>query len=221
MTGLVMPAPLGLGHFRNRRLAAILLVLALHAAPLLLFMQGKGLSGADGRGGASGGEAMVMMELTAVPYEHPATADSRAAPPPTTRSDRATEARSPLPRPAGIDGDDGDQLFEQQLAMVLADDPAAGGGVLDYGLILRRHLEAHGRNAQGRSRRPGSRLATLRVRVAREGQVIDARVLRSADADVGELALAALWSADPLPAVPAILPAPLEVDVPILVRMPG
>ncbi|MCG2839434.1 TonB family protein [Sandaracinobacter sp. RS1-74] len=215
------PAPAYAAGARSRRATAVLAVLALHAAPALLMLNGVGLSGARGRGGAESGEALVLMDVASIREEAPAQEASKAAPPPVGRESAEADEAKPVPAHAGIDGDTGTTLFEQQLAQAISDDPSAGGGALDYAIILRRHLEEHGRNLREQARLRGSRLATLRVRIDREGRVLDARVLRAAGAETGELALATLWRADPLPAVPATLPAPLEVDVPMRVRLPG
>src|SRR5690606_40428647 len=64
-------------------------------------------------------------------------------------------------------------------------------------------------------------LVILRFRVARDGRVVDARVLRSPNGLIGEKALAALWRSEPLPQVPGELVAPVEVDVPIDFQVQG
>lgn len=125
-----------------------------------------------------------------------------------------TRGRGEAPAP-------GDAKFDAELAALLADDPLAGQGRSDYGAILRRHIADHSRRHGDRIGRRDAGLVVLRFRVARDGRVIDARVLRSPNSLVGERALAALWRSEPLPRVPKELAAPIEVDVPIDFQVKG
>lgn len=113
----------------------------------------------------------------------------------------------------------GSDHLSDELAGVLADDPLSDGGISSYELILRKHIAEYSRGMGARLQRSG--LALVRFRVARDGSIIDAQVKDSPDAAVGELALAALWRAEPLPRVPAELSAPIEVDVPIDFQVRG
>lgn len=115
----------------------------------------------------------------------------------------------------------GDTKFNAELASLLAEDPFAGAGKSAYGAVLRKHIAAHSRHRGDRIGRSDAGLVVLRFRVARDGRVVDARVLRSPNSLIGEKALAALWRSEPLPGVPGELVAPLEVDVPIDFQVEG
>jgi len=144
------------------------------------------------------------------------TADVRELPFTQDRSDVAIRTKGSGEAPTA-----GEAKFDAELASLLADDPLAGAGTSAYGAVLRKHIAAHSRRRGDRIGRGDAGLVVLRFRVARDGRVIDARVLRSPNSLVGEKALAALWRSEPLPQVPGDLAAPIEVDVPIDFQVQG
>ncbi len=99
---------------------------------------------------------------------------------------------------------------------------AGVGGQNAYQRRLQRHIrpfrlypsEAVARRAEG--------LVLVRFRVARDGSVEEAWVVgRSGDAALDQAALETLWRAEPMPAVPDDLPAPVEIELPVPFRLPG
>lgn len=203
------------------RAAVIGLSTLLHATIIALLSLADAGYGANGSRRAPGEESLTV-EL--VPPDAAGGAshvgggvpDVRELPFTQEQSDVAiqTRGRGQAPTP-------GDAKFDAELAALLADDPLAGQGRTDYGAILRRHIADHSRRHGDRIARSDAGLVVLRFRVARDGRVIDARVLRSPSSLVGERALAALWRSEPLPQVPGELAAPIEVDVPIDFQVKG
>lgn len=203
------------------RKAAIALSLVLHAGGFILFSLVYAGGGAGGSRAAPGSEPMTVELLTFDPAAGPARAgggdiDARDLPVTRENSDVAIRTKG-----SGKAAEAGNAKFDTELASLLADDPLAGAGKSAYGAILRKHIAAHSRRRGDHIGRGDAGLVILRFRVARDGRVVDARVLRSPNSLVGEKALAALWRAEPLPQVPDELPAPIEVDVPIDFQVRG
>lgn len=202
----------------RRRGAVIGGLAALHvAAWMLLTWYSVGLSVQAGGHGRSGAGPQNVFAIRAPTDEvgAPRTGGGQPAATVPTVQARAQAVH----KGAGELDESGDAGLGDELAGALADDPFAGGGISSYEVILRLHIASHSRGLRERLQRPG--LAMLRFRVARDGSVIDARVLGSPTGKLGELALAALWRSEPLPRVPDELTAPLEVDVPIDFRVRG
>lgn len=109
-------------------------------------------------------------------------------------------------------GDGGSKALDQAIAGAVADDPLGGDDW--YRAALRRHLAMHRQSPLGGQ---GARSGTVVVRftLAREGRIVDARVVSSRGPRLDQAALATLWHAEPLPAVPSSLSAPIEIDVPV------
>lgn len=188
------------------------------AAWLLLNWQTAGLSeqaGRQGRGG-KGPQNIFAISTPASAGGAARTGGGEAVVAPVAADKPITE---PMRRGISEGNAGADAGLADELAEALADDPSAGGGLSSYEVILRLHIASHARGLRERLQRPG--LAILRFRVARDGAVIDARVLDSPGSRVGEMALAALWRSEPLPRVPDELAVPLEVDVPIDFRVRG
>lgn len=91
-----------------------------------------------------------------------------------------------------------------------------------YQRLLLRHIrpfrlypaEAVPRRAEG--------VVVVRFRISRDGAVEEAWVVeRSRDPALDRAALETLWRAEPMPAVPDELPAPIEVELPVPFRLPG
>ncbi len=203
------------------RKAAVALSLFLHAGGILLFSLAYAGGGAGGSRAMPNGERLTVELLAPEPAAGPARAgggdpDVRDLPFMRENSDVAIRTKGTGEAPEA-----GTSKFDAELASLLADDPLAGAGKSAYGAILRKHIAAHSRRRGDRIGRSDAGLVILRFRVARDGRVVDARVLRSPNSLVGEKALAALWRAEPLPQVPDELPAPIEVDVPIDFQVQG
>jgi len=103
-----------------------------------------------------------------------------------------------------------------------ADGPLGAAANNAYQRLLLRHIrpfrlypsEAVTRRAEG--------VVIVRFRVSRTGQVEEAWVARrSRDPALDRAALDTLWRAEPMPAVPDDLPAPVEVELPVPFRLPG
>ncbi|OYW44767.1 MAG: hypothetical protein B7Z08_08380 [Sphingomonadales bacterium 32-68-7] len=103
----------------------------------------------------------------------------------------------------------------QAVAGALADDPMAAGQGLNYRAQLIAHIRRFLFYPPEALRRGLSGTVVVRFRIDRAGQVIDLRVLRTRGAVLDTAAMDAIWKAEPLPAVPAAIQAPWEVDVPI------
>ena len=209
-------APEGRGHG-----AAIALSLCLHLGGILLFSLAYAGSGAGGSRKMGSGEPLTVELLSPDPVAGPSRAGGgvpEALDLPLTQksSDTAIRTKGSGEAPAV-----GTAKFDTDLASLLADDPLAGAGKSAYGTILRKHIAAHSRRRGDRIGRGDAGLVVLRFRVARDGRVVDARVLRSPNSLIGEKALAALWRSEPLPQVPDELSAPIEVDVPIDFQVQG
>lgn len=105
---------------------------------------------------------------------------------------------------------------------VSADGASRAASENTYQRLLQKHIrpyrlypsEAVSRRAEG--------TVTVRFRVGRDGDVQEAWVVgRSRDPALDRAALETLWRAEPLPGVPAELPAPVEVELPMPFRLPG
>lgn len=206
---------------RDGRATAIALSLFLHAGGLILFSMAYTGSGAGGSRTALDGEPLTVELLAPEPAAGSARAgggdpDVRDLPFTRESSDVAIRTKG-----SGNAAAAGTAIFDTELASLLADDPLAGAGTSSYGAILRKHIAAHSRRHGDRIGRRDGGLVVLRFRVARDGRVVDARVLRSPNSLIGERALAALWRSEPLPQVPDELVAPIEVDVPIDFQVRG
>lgn len=205
----------------NRHGAAIALSLCLHLGGLILFSLAYAGDGAGGPGETASGEPMTVELLSPELPAGPSRAgggvpDARELPFTQERSDVAIRTKGSSPAPNA-----GNAKFDADLARLLADDPLAGAGRSAYGTILRKHIAANSQRRGDHIGRGDAGLVVLRFRVARDGRVVDARVLRSPNSLVGEKALAALWRSEPLPQVPDELAAPIEVDVPIDFQVQG
>lgn len=209
-----MPNDRGLG-------TAIALSLCLHMAGIILFSLAHTGNGAAGSREAEDGEPLTVELLAPEPAAGLSRAgggvpDVRELPFTQEQSDMAIPTKGGGNAPAA-----GNANFDAELASLLADDPLMGAGKSAYGTILRKHIAAHSRRRGDRIGRSDAGLVILRFRVARDGRVVDARVLRSPNSLIGEKALAALWRSEPLPQVPGELVAPIEVDVPIDFQVQG
>jgi len=108
------------------------------------------------------------------------------------------------------------------VGMPFAGGPAGAGADNAYQRLLQRHIrpfrlypaEAVPRRAEG--------VVIVRFRISRAGGVEEAWVVRrSPDPALDRAALETLWRAEPMPAVPSDLPAPVEVELPVPFRLPG
>ncbi|NIJ39306.1 TonB family protein [Sphingopyxis panaciterrae] len=210
------PAPDEGGHG-----AGIALSASLHLGGILLFCFAYAGNGGGGSREALSGEPMTVELLSPDSAAGPSRAgggvpDVRDLPFTQEHSDVAVRTKGSGEAPRA-----GNAKFDAELASLLADDPLAGTGKSAYGAILRKHIAAHSRRRGDRIGRNDAGLVMLRFRVARDGRVVDARVLRSPNSLIGEKALAALWRSEPLPQVPAELAVPIEVDVPIDFQVQG
>jgi TonB family protein len=98
------------------------------------------------------------------------------------------------------------------------------GAVLDnaYQRLLLRHIRAFRLYPVEAARRRSEGVVVVRFRVSRDGAIEEAWVARgSRDVALDRAALDTLWRAEPLPAVPSELPAPIEVELPVPFRLPG
>lgn len=201
--------------------AAIALSISLHLAGIIFFSLAHIGNGAAGSREAEDGEPLTVELLAPETAAGPSRAgggvpDVRELPFTQDQSDMAIRTKGARNAPAA-----GNAKFDAELASLLADDPLMGAGKSAYGTILRKHIAAHSRRRGDRIGRSDAGLVVLRFRVARDGRVVDARVLRSPNSLIGEKALAALWRSEPLPQVPGELVAPIEVDVPIDFQVQG
>ncbi len=129
---------------------------------------------------------------------------------PTTPEEGRETAPSPeapavaAPKPA-----DGDAPGLTRVAV----DPALGD---DYRHRLLRHIEAYRQRLSVAPGRPSSGTVLVRFWVDRDGRVLAASVVGgSGVADFDDEAVATIWRARPMPAIPAALPERLSVTLPI------
>lgn len=206
---------------RSGRGTAIALSVGLHVAGIILFSLTYAGNGAGGSRDMANGEPLTV-ELLAPDLAAGSArvgggvSDARDLPFTQKSSDVVIRTKGTGEAPEA-----GTAKFDAELASLLADDPLSGAGKSDYGTILRKHIASHSRRRGDRIVRSDAGLVVLRFRVARDGRVVDARVLRSPNSLIGEKALAALWRSEPLPQVPDELAAPIEVDVPIDFQVQG
>ena len=197
------------------RLVVFAAVLILHCA-LVLLLYADFFSAPGGDGSRRGTAGLNVFRVSGLPRAIKTLPDEDDPPALSLTSKAAQDVVHEPPR-TGVATHDGagrgDAALAQALAGALAD-PLAGGAA-DYDAVLRRHIARYARHPEGSGLNRRAGIVLVRFRVARDGQVVDARVLRTQGANLDEAALAALWRAEPLPHVPADLPAPLEVDVPI------
>lgn len=203
------------------RFFGITAVLLLHLAFIAtLLSRGAGSSELPGRdGGGSGELAVFALRPVAATRDAPRKGggdEARVPAPKTVPANQKTEA---IRAGSGNLDDHGAADLGDELAQLLADDPVSGGGKASYETILRRHISAHSRAPADRRGRRLTGMVIVRFRVERDGQIVDARVLRSRGAKLDEAALATLWRSEPLPSVPDHYSAPLEVDMPIDFQM--
>lgn len=98
------------------------------------------------------------------------------------------------------------------------------GAALDnaYQRLLLRHIRTFRLYPTDAVKRRAEGVVVVRFRISRDGAIEEAWVARrSRDVALDRAALDTLWRAEPLPAVPAELPAPLEVELPVPFRLPG
>lgn len=199
------------------RVAILSVVIALHVGLFLLFYLGAHNGGAFVRSQGTA-HGLNLFRLT----DASATSGLRTGG--DARSDRAGAAGAPpamgrqgIVREKGQGSGEkaGDAVLGDALAAALADDPLAGAGWASYQEVLRRHIAQYRRAPMPGDERAQFGTAVIRVNIDRDGRIIDARVLATRGASLDEAALDALWRAEPLPAVPSRLTAPLSVDVSI------
>ena len=104
---------------------------------------------------------------------------------------------------------------------VLGDDPAAEGDMLGYRQRLLDHLRRFTRYPVDTGVARPSGVVMIRFRIARDGTVIDSRIVSTHNALLDAAALNAVWQASPLPIVPHALSVPCEIDVPIAFGAPA
>jgi TonB family protein len=201
----------------HSRLFGIATVLLLYVAFIaILLWRGIGLSDVPGQGGSGPGEPAVFkmapLAATSGPPRKGGGDEAQIVNLQSAQADQDIESRRVG---SGNDDDQGAAVLGDEFAQLLADDPLSGGGQADYETVLRRHIAAHSRALTHGKGRRHSGTVIVRFRVAREGEIVDARVLESRGVPLDEAALATLWRSEPLPSVPDSLDAPLEVDVPI------
>jgi TonB family protein len=203
------------------RVVALVAALLLHAAFVALVLwRGEGFADVPGQDGFRRGELAVF----ALPSADDAAKPKEGGGDGTHLADLQPlgDRDAPGERAGSGPGDaQGAALLGDELARALADDPVSGGGQANYETILRRHIAAHSHAPTDDRGRRYTGTVVVRFRVARDGAIVDARVLQSRGAQLDEAALAALWRSEPLPRVPDRFDAPLEVDVPIDFRMRG
>ncbi len=95
----------------------------------------------------------------------------------------------------------------------VAVDPALGN---DYRQRLLRHIEAYRQSVPMAPGRPSSGTVLVRFWLERDGRVLAASVVGgSGVADFDDEAVATIWRARPMPAIPSALPERLSVTLPI------
>lgn len=110
--------------------------------------------------------------------------------------------------------------LSQALADALAENPASAGDLLDYRRRLLDHIRRFLRYPpEGLDARLAGTV-TVRFRLQRNGDVLDLRVIATHGAILDAAAMDTIWKAEPLPPVPATIPVPWEVDVPIAFPKP-
>ncbi len=203
------------------RAFSLSIVTTLYLAAFLLFFGGWfDQSGDIQRPRAGAGQINSFLLASAPPIAAlPASGGSGTAPASRGDTERAVKEQPQGAGPGKL-AYGGDAALTEALAGALADDPLSGGGSPGYDAALRRHLARFAQPPRASAgRRRG--IVVIRFRIDRDGRVVDARVLKSQGSPLDEAALATLWRAEPLPGVPAGLPTPLEVDVPIDFKASG
>jgi protein TonB len=212
---------------RASQISIFLAVFAIHLAIFFLFYLGvfAPFDGA-GRSGAVRGSVNVF-SFSDVLSAAPTSKDDHVPADGGTGGLRAAGELSKQPalaqehEGAGAGDRAGDASLGDMIASVLADDPAGGGDWISYEAILRRHIARYRQHPDKAGGRGRTGIVVVRFNVDRDGRIVDARILKTQGASLDEAALAALWRAEPLPVVPAALPTPLEIDVPIDFRVRG
>lgn len=214
-----MSMPVAPGRYaapRGRRRFAAIAFAGLVAAAVLIVSPRSGEPGGTIRPPRGGAITVVSIalddsEARARSGREPLRADSTIA---AVSSSARAEIAPADPAPTDAPGV-GTAGLTAAISGAIADDPAAGLFDLRY----REQLTAHLRRFVRYPREPGaSRLngtVRVRARLARDGSIVDLRVVGSAGASLDQAALDSLWRAEPLPAVPAILPVPWEVEIPV------
>ena len=215
---------------------AVVVAAGLHIALVLLLARGVP--------GVSGTEAVVNVVLVESP---PVQELSSAAADSETGAAGKPAGDEGAPRKTDVGEGDGEGLGRKLAAETLpaptpASAPAGGGakepayqqlggegddvllgGFVDNGYrgALLRHIRRFRLYPTDAVVRRAEGVTILRFRVTREGSVEEAWVARrSADPALDRAALETLWRAEPLPAVPDDMPAPVEVELPVPFRLP-
>ncbi|AJA11192.1 hypothetical protein SKP52_21690 [Sphingopyxis fribergensis] len=95
-------------------------------------------------------------------------------------------------------------------------DQASSNSEATWEALLLAHLERYRRYPAAARARREQGVAHVRFRMTRDGQVLSSEIIRSSGSSaLDRAALDTLRRAQPLPAVPATRPAPLELAVPV------
>lgn len=110
----------------------------------------------------------------------------------------------------------------QGLSDPFADGPLGAAANNAYQRQLLRHIRAFRLYPSEAVSRRAEGVVIVRFRITRGGEIEEAWVVkRSRDSALDRAALDTLWRAEPMPAVPDGLPAPMEVELPVPFRLPG
>ena len=213
------------------RFSAVLVSLFIHAALIGLFLFVLPPAGEGARAGPPGDrQGALVFQLIVVDQDRAAEADTRPAPAASARPDAGAPAKAHPPssvdagrlsRPAPAGG-------AVAQSMAVAGDAAGDAAEVDLSrastLRYRDQLLAHiGRYRQYPAEaRRGHQQGTSWVRflLDREGRVLRLTVERGSGHDLLDReAAAAVRRAEPLPRIPAGLPAQIDITVPIDFRI--
>jgi len=212
-----MEGYVGLPRGRRRVLAAAILLHGAIGAVLLMARQGEDLHVRSG--GAVGAEIKTFQLASA--DSAPRFARMHGAQDGQASQQVLLLKQADGPAPEGLldatdavrqDGDTG--KLASLVREVLADD-AGGGDPLSYRDQLLEHIRPFRAYPREALRTGLSGQVVVRFRIGRAGEVVDLRILASRGAVLDEAAMRTIWRAEPLPPVPATLPTPWEVDLPI------
>lgn len=199
-----------------RRIAVLTGVALLHFSLFALLFVGLRTGGVLRGQSQRAGRSLTLVNIAEGEVTAAAGGVGGAASPQDSGGDLASRPEDVLRRASPGGGEDaGAAALSAAVRAALSDDPVAAAGRAEYQHILWAHIARFRRGPDAGAERLRFGTAVIRVNVDRQGGIIDVRVVKSQGSSLDEAALAALWRAEPLPAVPIELAVPLSVDVPI------
>ena len=222
---MIVPAPKFSRAVKRPQAIALLISLVAH----VLLFGAYWLRPPEGRVMSQGADDPSAVEIVLVAATRPQAVASRPADPPRHQTPPPASSQETLAMASPAAPDTGREAAASPEAPTVAAprpaegeapgvtraavDPAVGD---DYRHRLLQHIETYRQRLSAAPGRPSSGTVLVRFWVDRDGRVLAASVVGgSGVADFDDEAVATIWRARPMPAIPAALPERLSVTLPI------